>query len=322
MTDSIPLTTAPLMPALPEIKQEMYATLPAVDLVVFSVYSLQADGRPAAVEEIVSACFRLFPSRFSLRNYFYWPDSALILSHLREAKEKGDLKSHPTDGFGVKVKGRQTARKTAGVLGIHLPAPAKKKASKKVNPIPAPAETEKKQPAMQSQAKALKKRAPAAAPILKTKPTVSPVKKASGLKKKTVPPAQSKTPVKTAPTPKTGPPKRRPATPQPPVVPVVEKKVSKEEKLKAGRFVQAMERSDAYRHYKKNGEAAVISEFDFRSLLLCTMESPAPTLARNVNTFKEYARLQNRRDLEIFLQVVEKRFSGLLNSLGKKKTAG
>jgi hypothetical protein len=102
------------------------------------------------------------------------------------------------------------------------------------------------------------------------------------------------------------------------IAPAVEIKVSKEEKVKAGKVVQVMERSDAYRQYKKNGNKSRISEFDFRSLLLCTMESTPETLARNVNTFKGYANIQNRQDLVVFLNFVESSFSGLLNSSGKK----
>ena len=102
------------------------------------------------------------------------------------------------------------------------------------------------------------------------------------------------------------------------IVPTAVAQVSKEEKVKAGKVVQVMERSDAYRQYKKAGDKSRISEFDFRSLLLCTMESSPETLARNVNMFKGYANIQNRQDLVVFLNFVEGSFSGLLNSSGKK----
>ncbi len=102
------------------------------------------------------------------------------------------------------------------------------------------------------------------------------------------------------------------------IAPVAVIQVSKEEKAKAGKVVQAMERSDAYRQYRKSGDKSRISEFDFRSLLLCTMESTPETLGRNVNTFKGYANIQNRQDLVVFLNFIENSFSSLLNSSGKK----
>lgn len=88
--------------------------------------------------------------------------------------------------------------------------------------------------------------------------------------------------------------------------------VSKEEKLKAGKFVHLMENSDAYINYKKNGNNPRIGEFDFRSLLLCTMESSRETLVKNVGLFKGFAKIHNHRDLLSFLNHCEDRFSYLL----------
>jgi hypothetical protein len=88
--------------------------------------------------------------------------------------------------------------------------------------------------------------------------------------------------------------------------------VTKEEKERAGKFARMMDRSDAYIHYKKNGSNSKINEFDFRSLLLCTMESSPETLARNVKLFKGYAGIHNRQDLITFLVFCEEKFSFLL----------
>ena len=93
--------------------------------------------------------------------------------------------------------------------------------------------------------------------------------------------------------------------------------VSRETKERAGKFTRMMERSDAYIHYKKNGSKSNISEFDFRSLLLCTMESSAETLARNVELFKGYAGIHSRQDLLAFLTFCEDKFSYLLKPQNK-----
>jgi hypothetical protein len=95
--------------------------------------------------------------------------------------------------------------------------------------------------------------------------------------------------------------------------------VSREAKERAGKFTRMMERSDAYIHYKKNGSKSNISEFDFRSLLLCTMESSAETLARNVELFKGYAGIHHRQDLITFLIFCEDKFSYLLKPARKVK---
>jgi hypothetical protein len=88
--------------------------------------------------------------------------------------------------------------------------------------------------------------------------------------------------------------------------------VSAEEKVRAGKFVRMMETSDAYRLYKRNGASSNIGEFDFRSLLLCTMESSPETLARNVELFKGYAGIYNRQDLITFLAFCREKFAYLL----------
>ena len=126
MTDSAPNKTTPLINTLPEFTSDVYVNIAPSELVTFAVYALQDNGHYSAIEEIVSACFRLFPHRFSLKNYFYWPDSALTLSFLTEAKNKGDLKGNPIEGFAVKVQGRQTVKRVAKVLKVTLPVPEKK----------------------------------------------------------------------------------------------------------------------------------------------------------------------------------------------------
>ncbi|MBE0682364.1 MAG: hypothetical protein IH589_10655 [Anaerolineales bacterium] len=366
-----------ILNSLPEFKLDMYTNAAASELVVFAVYAVQKDGLYAATEEIVSTCFKLFPHRFSLKNYFYWPDSALVMSSLNEAKAHGDLKGNPTDGFAVKVQGRQTVKQVAKILGITLPAPQKKikkpapaqekkalpaKAKGKKKAVVKPAEPAVKKNTARQKTAVQKKKLTASSvgkkPAKKTTPKQSAVKmaakpvpvkqtllpklKVETKKKEGAKPAAS-SPIRKAPAPKKDKPKKqgsvknahpaqltmslppavkkvepKPVKKEAAAAPVAAAKVSKEEKVKAGKFVRVMETSDAYRQYKKSGEKSKISEFDFRSLLLCTMESSPETLARNVNTFKGYATTQNRQDLVAFLNFVENSFSTLLHSSGKK----
>jgi hypothetical protein len=95
--------------------------------------------------------------------------------------------------------------------------------------------------------------------------------------------------------------------------------VTREEKERAGKFTRMMERSDVYINYKKHGPNSKINEFDFRSLLLCTMESSAETLARNVKLFKGYAEIHNRQDLTTLLIFCEDKFSYLLKPQNKSR---
>lgn len=144
-----------------EFKLDAYASIPAGELVVFAVQVLQADAAPVAVEEVVSTCFRLFPHSFALKNYFYWPDSALVTRRLHDAKEKGLLKGNPSDGYETKLQGKQIARHVAKTLGVSLPVPPKAEA-----PIPPVLETPKVEEVVEKKVEEKKEVAPSA-PVVK-----------------------------------------------------------------------------------------------------------------------------------------------------------
>lgn len=387
MTSGEPADRTPM----PVITQDMYASLPTGELVLFAVQLLHADGVPATAEEIVSTCFKLFPHRFSLKNYFYWPDSAHVAQALKYAKEKNYVKE-TAEGYVLRPAGRKLARQAARAMKIPFPMPPKVEkqtvdsrpenvAKKQVKPAP----VKKKKPVKKVEKKAVKK-----AGVKKTKPveksgvkeltpatppashpTPKPkakkvvrrkvtVKKETATTKKIVakPKAQPKKTV-SKPAPKKAPARRGEKAPAKTAVkkaqaatqlplliqadakeeakPVVKKKpvqkkvqtqvkreekpvvveVSKEEKIKAGRVIQMVERSDAYRQYKKLGTKVRISEFDFRNMLFATMESSSETLKRNVDLFKRYADIHNRADLISFLDFAEGSFAPLLKTQAK-----
>lgn len=387
MTSGEPADPTPM----PVITQDMYASLPSGELVLFAVQLLHADGVPATAEEIVSTCFKLFPHRFSLKNYFYWPDSAHVAQSLKYAKEKNYVKETAAEGYILRPAGRKLARQAAKAMRIPFPMPPKVKktvdsrpemvANKQVKPAPVKKKKQAKKVEKKAAKKAgVKKTKPAEqsgvkeltpATTVTSRPTPKPkskkvvrrkaaVKKVTAVTKKTVakPKAQLKK-TGSKPAPKKAPAHRgeqapakmsvkkaQAATQLPLLVqtevkeeakPVVKRKpaqkkiqtqakkeanpviveVSKEEKVKAGRVIQMVERSDAYRQYKKLGTKVRISEFDFRNMLFATMESSAETLRRNVDLFKRYAGIHNRADLISFLDFAEGSFAPLLKTQAK-----
>lgn len=382
-----------------KITQDMYASLPTGELVLFAVQHLHADGVPASAEEIVSICFKLFPRRFSLKNYFYWPDSAHVAQALKYAKEKGYIKEAAADGYILRPAGRKLARQAAKAMGIPFPMPPKvekkpvdggpqpvveaqpaedkpltvkakkrrttapakkKKVEKKAKPKQKPKKAKTSGARRLSATKSYAAKVTgASSPTPKAKPSAKKVvrkkttakKVSAAAKKKTVtkPKVQPKKPAR-KPVPKKKAPVRKavkktqaatqlplpvPAVPKKEAKPVIRKKpqprgkkeakpaiaapaVSKEEKVKAGKVIKMVERSDAYRQYKKLGSKARISEFDFRDMLFTTMESSAETLKRNVDLFKRYAGIHNRTDLITFLDFAEGNFAPLLRAQAKQ----
>lgn len=112
---------------LPKIDPTIYSSIPLNELVVFSIHYLQEKEIAITVEELVSICFRLFPQGFSLKNYPRWPDSALVIRRLNDAREKGLVKGNPHDGFALKYLGQKLAGRTAKALGLVRSAPGAKK---------------------------------------------------------------------------------------------------------------------------------------------------------------------------------------------------
>ena len=215
----------------PKFDPNIYSRVILNDLVVYSIYYLHRQGSEITSEDIISACFVLFPKRFSMRKYPQYPDSGIVSRRWSDCKSKGYLRGNAAKGFELTARGIKRAEKVEKLLG----EPMK--------------------------------------PIREPKPET----------KKTAVPAQA---------------------------------VHPELKAHAKKYVRSIEMSDAYRHYKKN---LPLNEFDFRSLLLCTMESPPPTLARNLNQFKEYVDIHDRKDLLSFLEFCENKFSNLLGMTTDKK---
>jgi hypothetical protein len=381
MTPGEPAESNPM----PIIALDRYASLPTGELVLFAVQHLHADGVPATLEEVVSICFKLFPHRFALKNYFYWPDSAQVVQALNDAREKGFIKESPADGFIVRPAGRQVAKQAARAMGVPMPMPprvekpkpaepqpepesvipppeppkeaapaakrkkraakVKKKTEEKAKPKPKKAKPAKKKTAVKPKPlvkKTARKKAKVEKAVLpakkkgeriqkrktrgaKRKPAPSKVKGTKGArqlpllmpapaKPKPVKRVAAKKPAKPKPSKKVSFKKPAKAKISKPAAP----SVSREEKIKAGKFIHLMERSDAYRQYRKFGRKARISEFDFRNMLFATMESSAETLKRNVELYKHYAGIHNRADLLAFLDFAEGSFVPLLRTQAKQ----
>jgi len=209
------------------VNPDVYRTITLNDLVVYAVQSLHRQGSAIPSEDIISACFMLFPTKFSLKKYPQWPDSGMVSRRWGDCKRSGYLRGNAFSGFRITAKGIRRAEKVGKSLG----------------------------------------------PVLKPKPAL-----------------------------------QKPAVPAQTVHP--------ELKARARKYVRSIEASDAYRHFMKRKP---INEFDVRSLLLCTLESPPAVLARNMEQFKLYVQIQERKDLVTFLEFCEGKFPHMLGATKSKR---
>jgi hypothetical protein len=93
-------------------------------------------------------------------------------------------------------------------------------------------------------------------------------------------------------------------------------------RTRAGRFVRSLETSGAFQKFSANGPSANISEFDFRDMLLGTMESSEHTLQNNLEQFRQFATLCRRADLVEFLNECQRKFGRLLVVQCQRRFAG
>ena len=205
---------------------DIYGRIALNDLVTYAVYFLSQTGREISAEDIVAACFKLFPARFHLRGYAQWPDSTVVNKRWVDCRDKGFLQGSTAAGFSLTAKGLELAEKTGAIL--------------------------------------------------------------SGKQRQFAKPGLGK--------------------------------VSGEMRTRAGRFVKSLESSEAYQKFCAAGSADTIAEFDFRNMLLCTMETSASTLRNNLEQFRQYASLYQRKDLLDFLDCCQSKFASLLSEASALET--
>ena len=202
----------------PKFDSNQYARIALNDLVTFAVYFLSQSGDEITAEDIVAACFLLFPTRFELRGYAQWPDSTVVNKRWIDCRNKGLIQGSTAEGFKLTPKGLKIAERVGEALRV--------------------------QGLRISQPKATK--------------------------------------------------------------------VRTETRTRAGRFVKALEDSTAYKQYLVSGEEAIIGEFDFRSMLLCTLDTSPHTLGSNLEQFKQHVAHYDRQDLLKFLEFCEGKFAKIL----------
>ena len=81
--------------------------------------------------------------------------------------------------------------------------------------------------------------------------------------------------------------------------------VTKDLRTRAGRIINFLEQSDAYKYYEDPDSREAPTEFDYRSVLQCTMESSEDLLRKNVALMRQYAEVYERGEIQDFLSQVE-----------------
>ena len=88
----------------------------------------------------------------------------------------------------------------------------------------------------------------------------------------------------------------------------------KNERTRARRFLKHIKQSEIFQKYKKNKNFEDVSEYEFRSLLLSTMESKPSVLRKNLDDLYEQMMILNNDDMIEFLQSCKNEFDIILKN--------
>ncbi len=97
---------------LQPFEPERYRDVSLNDLVMYAVYVLAEMKNEINTEEIVAACFLLFPARFHLRGYPHWPDSTVVNKRWLDCRDRGYITGSTANGFSITPKGLEVAEST------------------------------------------------------------------------------------------------------------------------------------------------------------------------------------------------------------------
>src|SRR5687767_2724544 len=107
---------------VPHFDVNKYEPLALNDLLVYSVQFLTNLHDEITAEDIVAACFLLFPKRFGLRGYPEWPDSTVVNKRWIDCRDKGFISGSTAQGFSITPKGVALAEKVESTLLGKRPA--------------------------------------------------------------------------------------------------------------------------------------------------------------------------------------------------------
>ena len=103
--------------AIPAFMPERYESVALNELVTYAVYFLSQFEIEITAEDIVAACFMLFPNRFAMRGYSQWPDSTVVNKRWIDCRKRGLIAGSAAKGFVLTPKGLKLAEKIASHLG-------------------------------------------------------------------------------------------------------------------------------------------------------------------------------------------------------------
>ncbi len=87
----------------------LYKTASIVDLILFSIHSINLKKEKCTFGRLQKECFELFPKMFAFSEYPDWPDSRKLDRPLRTLRSQKLIKGTPKTVFTLTKKGKKRA---------------------------------------------------------------------------------------------------------------------------------------------------------------------------------------------------------------------
>ena len=92
------------------------------------------------------------------------------------------------------------------------------------------------------------------------------------------------------------------------------RRMKSELRTRSGRLLRSIEESQPFLEFKETGLLEKMTEDDFTDVLLAMPDTPARILAGNLEQFRDAATLYGRKDIQDFLDALQRRFSNKLGT--------
>lgn len=96
--------------------KQVYKKVSINDLILVSLFRLEASGQKPSFEKLFKQCFDAFPDKFSLEIYPDLPDSRKLDRALRSLRAIKMIKGSPRDFFSLTTMGKKRASQTTNLF--------------------------------------------------------------------------------------------------------------------------------------------------------------------------------------------------------------
>ena len=114
-------------PKLTAVDEDRYSNIAMNDLVVYAMHKIEGDTTALDFEDIVYACYKIFPMKFGMEKHHDWPDALRVNKRVVDVRSKGFVTGGYKSGFFLSLSGIDRAFVTMKKLELSAGSAVKRK---------------------------------------------------------------------------------------------------------------------------------------------------------------------------------------------------